>query len=134
MRDNLGPVSRQKLSPHCLATVCDSQLPSPKLVFSKMPPKLPQPPGAIEDIWLKVSQTAPVVRVVTRQFRTAKIVYGEQFLHYAASRCLSGPYWAQAPKRCEKCSEVPSVFLGNDYRQENGIDRNYFRGLYRKIL
>ena len=32
-------VSRQKLSPHCLETVFDSQLPSPKLSH-KMPPKL----------------------------------------------------------------------------------------------
>ena len=32
-------VSRQKLSPHCLETIFDSQLPSPKL-SPKMPPKL----------------------------------------------------------------------------------------------
>ena len=32
-------VSRQKLTPHCLATIFDSQLPSPKL-SPKMPPKL----------------------------------------------------------------------------------------------
>ena len=32
-------VSRQKLTPHCLATIFDAQLPSPKL-SPKMPPKL----------------------------------------------------------------------------------------------
>ena len=32
-------VSRQKLTPHCLATIFDSQLPSPKL-SPNMPPKL----------------------------------------------------------------------------------------------
>ena len=34
--------SRQKLTPHCLAAIFDSQLPSPKLSH-KMPPKLPLP-------------------------------------------------------------------------------------------
>ena len=34
--------SRQKLTPHCLAAIFDSQLPSPKLSL-KMPPKLPLP-------------------------------------------------------------------------------------------
>ena len=32
--------SRQKFTPHCLAAILDSQLPSPKLSL-KMPPKLP---------------------------------------------------------------------------------------------
>ena len=36
-------VSGQKLSPHCLETIFDSQLPSPKS-SSKMPPKLSSPP------------------------------------------------------------------------------------------
>ena len=35
-------VSRQKLSPHCLEAIFDSQLPSPKL-SPKMPPKLSLP-------------------------------------------------------------------------------------------
>ena len=34
--------SRQKLTPHCLAAIFDSQLPSPKLSL-KMPPKMPLP-------------------------------------------------------------------------------------------
>ena len=34
--------SRQKLTPHCLEAIFDSQLPSPKLSL-KMPPKLPLP-------------------------------------------------------------------------------------------
>ena len=34
--------SRQKLTPHCLAAIFDSQLPSPKLSL-KIPPKLPLP-------------------------------------------------------------------------------------------
>ena len=35
-------VSRQKLSPHCLEAIFDSQLPSPKL-SPKLPPKLSLP-------------------------------------------------------------------------------------------
>ena len=35
--------SRQKLTPHCLAAIFDSQLPSPKLSL-RMPPKLPLSP------------------------------------------------------------------------------------------
>ena len=38
----LPTVSRQKLAPHCLAAIFDSELPSPKLSL-KMPPKLPLP-------------------------------------------------------------------------------------------
>ena len=35
--------SQQKLTPHCLAAIFDSQLPSPKLSL-KMPPKIASPP------------------------------------------------------------------------------------------
>ena len=42
LRDILMPRGK-KMTPHCLATIFDSQLPSPKLSL-KMPPKLPLPP------------------------------------------------------------------------------------------
>ena len=51
--------SRQKLTPHCLAAIFDSQLPSPKLSL-KMPPKLPLPHNRGHFSSFKI---APVVRV-----------------------------------------------------------------------
>ena len=55
--------SRQKLTPHCLAAIFDSQLPSPKLSL-KMPPKLPLPHNRGHFSSFKI---APVVRVIARQ-------------------------------------------------------------------
>ena len=57
--------SRQKVTPHCLAAIFDSQfnLPSPKLSL-KMPPKLPLPHNTGHFF---LFQIAPVVRVIARQ-------------------------------------------------------------------
>ena len=59
-------VSGQKLSPHCLETIFDSQLPSPKL-SPKMPPKLSLPTGE-EGIFASFEITL-AVRVIARQLR-----------------------------------------------------------------
>ena len=56
--------SRQKLTPHCLAGIFDSQLPSPKLSL-KMPPKLPLPHK--RGPFFSSFKIAPAVRVVARQ-------------------------------------------------------------------
>ena len=58
-------VSRQKLTPHCLATIFDSQLPSPKL-SPKMPPKLSL---AHKRGHFVLFQNIPAVRVIARQLR-----------------------------------------------------------------
>ena len=55
--------SRQKLPPHCLEAIFDSQFPSPKLSH-KMPPKCLSP--TLEDIFPPF-RIAPVVRVIVRQ-------------------------------------------------------------------
>ena len=59
--------SRQKLTPHCLAAIFDSQLPSPKLSL-KMPPKLPLPHKTHKRGFFSSSvKSAPEVRVTARQ-------------------------------------------------------------------
>ena len=58
-------VSRQKLSPHCLEAIFDSQLPSPKL-SPKMPPKLSLP---TREGFLSSFKINPAVRVIARQVR-----------------------------------------------------------------
>ena len=59
-------VSRQKLSPHCLEAIFDSQLASPKL-SPKMPPKLSLPhKRGLSILLLKIN---PAVRVIARQVR-----------------------------------------------------------------
>ena len=58
-------VSRQILSPHCLETIFDSQLPSPKL-SPKMPRKLSLP---TQERIFPSFKTNPVVRVIARQLR-----------------------------------------------------------------
>ena len=58
-------VSRQKLTPHCLATIFDSQLPSPTLSL-KMPPKMS--PAHKRGFFFSF-KIAPTVRVTARQLR-----------------------------------------------------------------
>ena len=58
-------VSRQKLSPHCLEAIFDSQLPSPKL-SPKMPPELSLPHKRGLFVLL---QNYPMARVIARQVR-----------------------------------------------------------------
>ena len=58
-------VSRRKLTPHCLATIFDSQLPSPKL-SPKMPPKLSLAHKRGPFSSFKIT---PAVRVTARQLR-----------------------------------------------------------------
>ena len=59
-------VSRQKLSPHCLETIFDSQLPSPKS-SPKMPPKLSLPDK--RGYFFASFKITPAVRVIARQLR-----------------------------------------------------------------
>ena len=58
-------VSRQKLTPHCLATIFDAQLPSPKL-SPKIPSKLSLAHKRGPFSSFKIT---PAVRVTTRQLR-----------------------------------------------------------------
>ena len=58
-------VSQQKVTPHCLATIFDSQLPSPKL-SPKMPPKLSL---AHKRGHFSSCKIIPAVRVTARQLR-----------------------------------------------------------------
>ena len=55
--------SRQKLTPHCVAAIFDSQLPSPKL-SPKMPSQLPLPHK--RGLFF-LFQSCPAVRVIVRQ-------------------------------------------------------------------
>ena len=55
--------SRQKLTPHCLAAIFDSQLPSPNSLLKCLPNCLSP---TIEDIFSSF-KIAPVVRVIARQ-------------------------------------------------------------------
>ena len=66
--------SRQKLTPHCLAAIFDSQLPSPKLSL-KMPPKSIASPLTREGFFscLKIG---PAVRVIPRQLSGHKMSLG----------------------------------------------------------
>ena len=57
--------SRQKLTPHCLATIFDSRFPSPKLSL-KLPPKLPLPHKTGHFFCFRI---APAVRAIMRQLR-----------------------------------------------------------------
>ena len=58
-------VSRQKLTRHCLATIFDSQLPSPKLSLKMLPNCLfPHKRGLFSSF-----KIAPAVRVTARQLR-----------------------------------------------------------------
>ena len=61
-------VSRQKLSPHCLEAIFDSQLPSPTL-SPKMPPKLSISPTLSREGFLSSFKINPAVRVIARQVR-----------------------------------------------------------------
>ena len=63
-------VSRQKLSPHCLEAIFDSQLPSPKL-YPKMPPKLSLPHK--REGFLSSFKINPAVRVIARQVRVRTV-------------------------------------------------------------
>ena len=77
--------SRQKLTPHCLAAIFDSQLPSPKLSL-KMPPKLPLPHNRGQFL---LFQNCPRGEGNCAAIERQKLSRGNFCL--AASRCLSGP-------------------------------------------
>ena len=77
--------SRQKLTPHCLAAIFDSQLPSPKLSL-KMPPKLPLPHNRGHFL---LFQNCPRGEGNCAAIERQKLSRGNFCL--AASRCLSGP-------------------------------------------
>ena len=77
--------SRQKLTPHCLAAIFDSQLPSPKLSL-KMPPELPLPHNRGH---LFLFQNCPRGEGNCAAIERQKLSRGNFCL--AASRCLSGP-------------------------------------------
>ena len=77
--------SRQKLTPHCLAAIFDSQLPSPE-VSLKMPPKLPLPhKRGLSCLFQNYPRGEGNCAAVERQ----KLSRGSFCL--AALRCLSGP-------------------------------------------
>ena len=77
--------SRQKLTPHCLAAIFDSQLPSPKLSL-KMPPKLPLPHNRGHFF---LFQNCPRGEGNCAAIERQKLSRGNFCL--AASRCLSWP-------------------------------------------
>ena len=77
--------SRQKLTPHCLAAIFDSQLPSLKLSL-KMPPKLPLPHNIGH---FALFQNCPRGEGNCAAIERQKLSRGKFCL--AASRCLSGP-------------------------------------------
>ena len=77
--------SRQKLTPHCLAAIFDSQLPLPKLSL-KMPPKLPLPHNRGHFF---LFQNCPRGEGNCAAIERQKLSRGNFCL--AASRCLSGP-------------------------------------------
>ena len=76
---------RQKLTPHCLAAIFDSQLPSPKLSL-KMPPKLPLPHNRGHFF---LFQNCPRGEGNCAAIERQKLSRGNFCL--AASRCLSWP-------------------------------------------
>ena len=77
--------SRQKLTPHCLAAILDSQLPSSKLSL-EMPPKLPLPHNRGHFF---LFQNCPRGEGNCGATERQKLSRGNFCL--AASRCLSGP-------------------------------------------
>ena len=77
--------SRQKLTPHCLAAIFDSQLPSPKLSLN-MPPKLPLPHNRGHFF---LFQNCPRGEGNCAAIERQKLSRGNFCL--AASRCLSRP-------------------------------------------
>ena len=86
--------SRQKLTPHCLAAIFDSQLPSPKL-SPKMPRKLPLPHNGGHFF---LFQNCPRGEGNCAAIERQKLSRGN--FCPAASRCLSGP--SGDPKGCRK--------------------------------
>ena len=77
--------SRQNLTPHCLAAIFDSQIPSPKLSL-KMPPKLPLPRSRGHFF---LFQNCPRGEGNCAAIERQKLSRGNFCL--AASTCLSGP-------------------------------------------
>ena len=95
--------SRQKLTPHCLAAIFDSQLPSPKLSL-KMPPKLPLPhkrgffllsKSPPQERVFSSFKITPAVSVIAGRL-SGKSCRGNLCL--AALRCLSWPSGQQLEK------------------------------------
>ena len=93
-------VSRQKLSPHCLEAIFDSQLPSPKL-SPKMPPKLSLP---TREGLLSSFKINPAVRVIARQVRDKNClaaIFAPR--HQSVSSGPLGRYPDTGKKQHEKC-------------------------------
>ena len=103
--------SRQKLTPHCLAAIFDSQLPSPKL-SPKMPPKLPLPHTRGHFF---LFQKCPRGEGNCAAIEQQKLSRGNFCL--AASRCLSRPsgyLWGAedlVPIRPEKALMIKHPFV-----------------------
>ena len=96
-------VSRQKLTPHCLATILASQLPSPKL-SPKMPPKLFLTHKRGHFSSFKIT---PTVRVIARQLRD-KIVARQ----FCLACCATPPEKFGVAPPPPLCREVSHRNLG----------------------
>ena len=113
-------VSRQKLSPHCLEAIFDSQLPSPKL-SPKMPPKLSLPHKRglfiLFQKWPRGEgncKTSERQKIVSRQF---------EFLPRDINLSLLA-HWVGIPKRAD--SRPP---FGQDFYQtyaRTRVERGFF--------
>ena len=80
--------SRRKLTPHCLAAIFDSQLPSPKL-SDKMPPKLPLPHKGPLKLWDHNPQNLPLNPLKKTNFHRLKsnILRSKRTLEVCKSKC-----------------------------------------------
>ena len=112
--------SRQKLTPHCLAAIFDSQLPSPKLSH-KMPPKLPLPHNRGHFF---LFQSCPRGEGNCAAIERQKLSRGNFCL--AASRCLSGPSGSRVKRQFDEWM-APVSRIYRDIR--GGGSANYiFKG------
>ena len=122
--------SRQKLTPHCLAAIFDSQLPSLKLSL-KMPPKLPLPHNGGHFL---LFQNCPHGEGNCAAIERQKLSRGNFCL--AASRCLSGPSGMgksldspenrNADKMSEKCRKNVRKMFKNCWRGRKHNFRTFF--------
>ena len=129
-------VSRQKLSPHCLEAIFDSQLPLPKL-SSKMPPKLSLP---TKEGFLSSFKINPAVRVIARQVRDKNCLAAifaprHQSVssgplgtrHYFALFCLKICYCSWPPNLQGHWSGVAPVVPGIPWPALRGPLRNFWK-------
>ena len=122
--------SRQKLTPHCLAAIFDSQLPSPKLSL-KMPPKLPLPHKREHFL---LFQNCPRGEGNCAAIERQKLSRGNFCL--AASRYLSGP---SGPNREHNSSQYRARMVVSyprdscEYKKKQK-ESNHFQGISRSSL